>query len=579
MNPKRKLTNSPVSAVIILVAGVATFFSGISNPFIGDDNSQIVNSLPVHSITNIGTFFTSGTFYAGNDQLGGPYYRPLMITVYSLLYTIFGPNPLYFHLFQLLLCVSSAIILYFFFRYSFKPALALPISLIFLVHPINSQVVFAMPKMGDALFFFFGILALWLLIRFHSIRSLLAVAVCLLLSLLAKETGILFVAMALVYLIGFNRGRLYPFIGIMLLPIALYVALDISSTGLNHNPYNSPIDNLDLGGRLLTAPSIVLFYLTKFVWPLQLASAYYWVHPTFSFQYFVLPLAVDLAVIAGIVYIGSQVRNRGTKAQHRTFWFFATWLALGLIAHLQIIPLDMTVSENWFYFPMVGILGMTGITLSIFAPSIRVDRRIFVAIISVLIVLLGIRTAARGADWSNEYTLAQHDVAVSPEDYSADVLIAGYLDHQGNLAGAREYANNAVSAYKTGSTYNALGSALYTSGDYAQAKQAYLTALTYQQVSLIYDNLASLTLYYGDPSQNRSFLISAVQMFPQDGTLWLRLAVFDQRNHDNADAKVAISNAYTYGAGNQVAYTQIMNDAPITIPSRPELPSAPTTIG
>ena len=571
----RRLTNFK-AALVLAAAGIVTYWSGLRSPFMGDDLFQIVDNPLAHSISNIGTFFRGGTFYYGLSPLGGGYYRPIVTTVYSLLYTVFGPNPFYFHVLQLLLCIGSAILLYRFLSYSFNAGLALFLSLIFLVHPANSQVGFSVPYMQDALFFFFGILAMWLLVRFRSTTAIFLVIPCLILSLLSKETGIFFIAMALIYLIWWDKQRLYAFLAIIAAPIAIYLLLKANATGLNTNPDNAPIDSLDLGGRLLTAPSVVLFYITKFLWPVPLATAYYWVHPTFSFEFFVLPLLVDLAVIALVIYLARQIRRKGTVSQHRTFWFFAAWSALGLLAHLQIIPLDMTVAEPWFYFPMAGILGMVGVAVSALAPFVqrstpRINRRALIATGSILLVALGVRTALRGTDYSSAYDLAQHDIAASPEDYNAEVAIAYHAAQQGDLGLAREHAYHAVNVYGTSVTYNTLGIVLLASGEYPQAQEALSAALTYQKATFVYDDMAALTVFYGDPVSNRELLTEGLQLFPQDGKLWFYLAILDQRNHNNAEAKVAISAAYAYGVGDQYVYTQIMNNAPVIISSHPDL--------
>jgi hypothetical protein len=254
------------AGLIIAILGFAAYFDGLKNSFLGDDTSQIVTNIPVHSITHIRILFESSTFYNGQGlaPLIGAYYRPLMTTVFSVIYTLFGAHPFYFHLLQLLLCIGSSIILYLFFRYSFKPALALTLSLVFLLHPIDSQVVFAIASMEDALFFFFGILALYLLVRCTSKWSLCFVALALLMALLAKESGVLFVIMALVYLFWWNRPRFYPFLAIMAVPMAAYLTLKTRAIGLAAiNPGISPIDRLGLSQRLMNTPSIIQFYFSR----------------------------------------------------------------------------------------------------------------------------------------------------------------------------------------------------------------------------------------------------------------------------------------------------------------------------
>jgi hypothetical protein len=154
INKINKLSNWQ-AAFIIAVLGLAVFWTGLTNPFQGDDLGQIVNSIPAHSINNVKLFFEGSTFYNGQGlaPLSGTYYRPLMVTFYALIYSVFGNHPFFFHLFQLLLAIGSTIILYLFFKFSFKPVLALFLSLIFLIHPIDSQVVFSIPNLQDALFF------------------------------------------------------------------------------------------------------------------------------------------------------------------------------------------------------------------------------------------------------------------------------------------------------------------------------------------------------------------------------------------------------------------------------------------
>jgi len=556
------------ASLIIAVTGFAAFFTGLTSPFQDDDFTQVVNNVPVHSITHIRLFFEGGTFYLGKglSALSGVYYRPLMTTIFSLLYTIFGAHTLAFHVIQLLLYIGSAIILYFVFKHIFKPALALILALIFLVHPLNSQVAFAIPYMQDALFFFFGILAFYLLLRFKSFRSLIPVAACLFLSMLSKETSIAFIAMSLLYLFWFNRERLMAFVGVMVVPIGLYLALRINAIGLNPHQSIAPIYNLNLAGRLLTAPSIMLFYITKFIFPWRLAAGYYWIYPTFSARHVLLPLVIDLAVAGGFIYMGTLLRKRVTKAKYYTYISFAAWASLGLLLCLQIIPLDMTACEVWFYFPMAGVLGMFGVILEAF----KIRPRWLLIIAAIVIGLLGFRTALRGLDWQNPTTLARRDIAASPDDFVAYNDLASSLSKQGHYQEAKGYLLRSISIYPTYFSYYNLGAISTGLGDYSGAITAYNDALKYGNAVIIYENLGELSLIYGNPTSDGQLFTNALERFPQDAKLWAYLAILEDKYNDNAKAKIYISKAASYGQVPQVLYGKIMNNQPFTL-SLPDL--------
>jgi len=551
------------AAIVIAVIGFIDFFTGLTNPFMHDDIDQIVNNPVVHHLRNIRLFFEGGTFYHGNGiaPLSGAYYRPLMTTVFSLLYTMFGLHPLAYHLFQLALCIGVAILIYLFLRYSFNPLLALLLSLVFLVHPINSQDVYAIPSIQEPLFLFFGMLALLLLLRSSTMRSLPVVAICLLLSLLSKETGVLFVIIAALYLFWFDRKRLLPFAGLTIPLVVLWLVLRIHAVK-SGTLFNVPIERLSLAGRLLTLPAIVLFYLTKLIFPLKLASGYYWVYPTFSIRYVLLPLLIVIVAAAVLVYVSLIIRRRVTNAMFMTYLFFSIWLVLGLLPHLQIAPLDMTVSETWFYFPLIGALGMLGVALVAFQTRVRTSWFLVAAI--VIIGVLGFRTALRGLDWKNEYTLAQHDLAASKEDYGADDIIAVHLAEAGKYSEAKPYALLSTSNIPRATSYSNLGRILIGLGDYPGAVKAFNQGSQVGDDKVLVDNIAGLSLIYGEPSDYKQFYTVAIAKYPHDAFLWTCLAIFAQKNGDKATAKDAIANAVTQGLVLKYIYDGIMNDRPFT---------------
>lgn len=555
------------AALLIALMGFAVYSIGLANSFEGDDFGQIINNTAVHSIMNIGKFFESGT-YAGNgvNSLSGTYYRPLMTTVFSIIYTVFGPHPFYFHLFQLLVCIGSAIILYLFFRYSFKPPLALFLSLVFLTHPIDSQTVYAIPSMQDALFFFFGILGVYLLVRYRSIRSLVCVALCLFLSLLAKESAMLFVIMSLIYLFWWNRKRFLTFLGIVLVPVGLWLLLRIHAVGVFSNPAGGPIDRLGLAGRLFTSPSIMLFYITKFVYPWKLASTYYWTYPTYSTSHFLFPLLIDLTVVVLIIYVASIIRKKAPKSMLYTYLFFAIWGAIGLGLLLQIVPLDMTACETWFYFPMVGFIGMIGVVFAVF--PIRIQSHWLVILAIVFLTLFGTRTLIRGLDWRSQYELAKTDIANSQDNSRAYSIIVYTLMQEGNYSGAKPYQTEALRIYPSYGGYVNYATILSQTGDYAGAVNAYKKSIPYGTRSsnlATYDTLGYYTLLTGSVASNKAYLVHELHIYPKNSLLWMYLAFLEEKDNDNTDAKIAISNAKQYGKVPQYIYDHIIKNQPFVL--------------
>jgi hypothetical protein len=563
LHAKLKKITPRQASICIATLGIITYFSGLRNPFQGDDTAQIVDNPVVHSLNNFSLLFRSGTLYTGNSTrpLGGTFYRPLMTMFYSILYGLFGPHTIAYHVFQLIVFIGSAVLLYLFFRFSFRSTIALFLAAVYLVHPINSQAVYAIPSLQDSLFVFFGLLAMYLLVKYKTTKSLVYVALCLFLSLLSKETGGIFIVMALIYLYWFNRPRLYKFVAFLVVPIVMYFVLRVPAVGLSRNPNIAPIDRLNLAGRMFTAPSVVQFYFTKFILPWKLASGYQWTYSKFSVQHVLVPLIVDCAIVALVLYVARKLRKNTTKALYFTYIFFALWTLVGLIPYLQILPLDATANETWFYSSMVGLLGMFGVLLTVYPIKMRAERLMIFAFL--LIALLGIRSGLRGHDWSNEQTLAYKDIAASKQDFLAYNDVSDMLIQQGRYNAAEPYVQQSIAVYPAYFNYNNLAAILTHQSDYAGAVTDYDQALKYgnYQIPAVYENIAQITLVYGNYEADQQYIVDyALAHYPDDPNIWMDLAILDYEHGDGPDAKVAIERASTYGQVPSFIYNSIVEN-------------------
>jgi len=489
-----------------------------------------------------------------------------MTTTFSLIYSIFGTNTFAYHFVQLSLYIASAYILFLVFRHFFKKqTLALFLSLLFLIHPLNSQIVYSIPTMQDALFFFFGILAIWTLISHESNKSLWVVVAYLMLAMFSKESGVLFVIVTFLYLFWFDRDRIRTLFYRLVGPIILYLILRFNAVGMAGSSHAAPINNLDLVERLFTAPSVLFFYISKLVFPQQLSLGYYWVNPNFSVENVLFPLLIDIAVVGLFIFLGFRIRAKLPKKKLRIYLFFAAWTIIGLGLYMQVLPgLDFTACETWFYFTMVGLLGMIGISAQ--TVKIRFQPEWLIIPAMLLIVVLGVRSNLRGLDYSSQYKLAVHDLEVSSDNFAAMTNISQYYIDQGNFNEAALYAKRSIDIYPGFSNYTNLGVALQQTGDFKGAIDAYDKALKYGNVGIIYGNLALIHIVYSKPSDTEQFFKMALQEYPHDYKLWVYYAVFQGAVGSNDNAKTAIMNAAKYGNVPTAIYEGIMNHKSFSVP-------------
>jgi len=308
---------------------------------------------------------------------------------------------------------------------------------------------------------------------------------------------------------------------------------------------------------------MVLFYFTKFIYPLPLAHNYYWVYKTITFQHVILPLIVDLVIAAGITYLAVVLRKKSPRQHFPLFMFFAIWLLLGVLLHMQIIPLDVTVSETWFYFSMAGLLGLIGVLLNAFMP--RVSKGWPIAVVVIVICLLGFRTWERGFDWKDVYSLAYRDIAVSKDDYVSLSNIAYGLDSQGEYSQAKPYVLRAVNIYPSFNNYNTLGITLAGLHDYPGARDAYLKALGYNYYENILCNLGQILTVYGDYDANKRILAVGLRTYPRNSLLWSDLAILEYSNGYTSNANLAVAKAVQYGNPYPEIYKKILGNQPLDL--------------
>lgn len=481
--------------LIIISIGILLFLFSIGNKFVWDDEEQIVNNTTIHSVSNWPLFFSGGAFNSGGTgKLLGIYYKPMMSLTFSVLYTIFGSNPLFFHFTSVLLHIISSVIVFLIFKKFFSSKKTLFLSLLFLVHPLYSEVVFYVANFQDLLYFFFGSLALLLSIEG---KNRFLIAFLLLLSLLSKETGIIFVLVVLFYKYFLSSA----------LSLSIYVVmrLGIAKIGFDIHQISS-IASLNLWQRLLNIPKMAFYYIQNLFIPINLVPNQHWVVINIDFYNFWLPLIVCLIFLTILIYFTFQ--------KNKNYYLFLAIFILSFAMHMQIFPLDVTVSGRWFYLPMFGLLGMVGF----FKPKFNIKH--LELILYIIIICFSLITFRRSFDWKNGMALYSHDAKIVTDDFNLNNNLGVELFRIGKFNEAKIYFLKSVNlAPHWWTNWNNLGAIIEREGDLETATLYYKKAIDNGHYYLAYENYALILIKQEKFKEAEEFIKNSLLYFPQNQRL------------------------------------------------------------
>jgi protein O-mannosyl-transferase len=532
----------------IVVIGFIVYGNMLFNGFVWDDFPQYLNNPTSHSI------FSLIQIFADTNTL---YYRPVATIFFAALYTFVGTTPFWYHLFELFLHIFATIMIFFLYKKFSSKTLSLFMSLIFLIHPINIETVAYVSALQTILSLFFGLLALFLIEnkKKAAVFKYICIAILLLLSVLSKETGWLFFILIPFYMF-LNRQTyytkqdylyyFYTCIGISIIFGALafpYIREQLSP-GTIIAPI--PIIHAPFSIRLLTLPKIIYYYLITVIFPINLGISQQWLVTNIDFQNVILPLLVDCIFFLSIIIAGIHIYIR-KKGSFTIYCFFAIFFLLSFAIVWQIIPLDMTVADRWFYFPMIGLLGMYAVLCNSFTfTSTKLKNSLYI-LASLLILTFSIRTVIRNGDWKNNMTLYSHDIYVSPQSFDLSNLLGeSYLQqHQYDKAKIYlEKSNQLGPGYWI--TLEGLGEVYADTGHINKAISAFSKAIeSNDRYYPAYVNMTRVYYYTNRLVDADKFLTTkALIKYPNDPYFWSVKGAVDYRLNKKQKGISEMQKAY-----------------------------------
>ena len=527
----------------ILVIGLVLFLPTLSHGFVWDDEEQVVSNEAVHSFTNIPNLFAGSTFNSGGSgSLAGMYYKPMMSVAFAFLYSLSGGRAFLFHLFQISLHIANALMIYLIFKSLFAKEkygqwLSWWTGLVFLVHPLNVETAVYISALQDVLYFFFGCLGLLLITRYRNLNNLILYPVLsclLLLSLLSKETGIAWFFIIPIYYLLFDEKpkviRNYSILASYVFIFYLFLRFGIAKIDLYRGEGISPIMRVDFWQRIISLPKILSYYLINFFFPFRLAIAQHWVVSVVNWSDFWRPLSFLSLIVVATGWLFRLIK--GQKHLLLLGCFFTLWLLLGLGIHAQVFPLDMTVADRWFYFPMVGALGLMSLFLLKLFQKIN-SKKTVLFFSSLVILLLIIRSVIRIDNWQSGLSLFAHDITISTDAFDLENNYGVELFRVGEFDQAKKhFARSTEIAPYWWSNWNNLGVAYQREGDVETALEFYQTAMDHSDYYLAYQNYLGILIGKKRLAEAESFLREqALPKFPFNAQFLEALKFLESQNY------------------------------------------------
>lgn len=439
--------------------GVLLYVQTVAYDYALDDKIVIThNTFTQRGVAGIpkllSTDFLVGFLGEGKALVAGSRYRPLSLITFALEWQLLGRAPWLSHLVNALLYGLTGIVLCLVLARLFPPGAGahrfwnIPVlaTLLFLVHPLHTEVV-ANIKGRDEILSLLGALgALVLTLRVYrggTPRHAVLAGGLFLLGLLGKETAVSFLAIIPLAVWCFGPAgvaRSLRASAAVFIAAGVYLALRfwaVGATGSAAPPpelMNDPFLGATLAQRLATVTYTTGLYLKLLVVPHPLTHDYYPYHIPIVGWSDPRPLIALAVILALAVWTLLHLPRRHPLAFCAVF-FAATFLPVSNL----LVGVGTFMNERFLYAPSVAFA--LAVAYLVVTGAERVRRPAFLrpaarAALVAVIGLFALGTVVRNPAWRNDDTLALTDVATSSGSAKANMAAGLALVNEAQAATA-----------------------------------------------------------------------------------------------------------------------------------------------
>ncbi len=554
-----------ISGLVLSAIAFLLYANTLNHGYVLDDFSVIrENNVVMQGSSAISTIFKTSYRY-GYMNLEDGLYRPLSLAMFALEWEISPDNPSLHHWINVLLYALTAFGMFQVLRMllsGFTIALPLLATLLFVVHPLHTEVVANIKSRDEILSLLFTLLSLGFLIKadekYKSTNRLPMLEVGLssmmfFIGLLSKESGITMLAGFPLLLWAFRKVAFKNLVFWMLPHLAftalfLVIRYNVLGGKLTDSSL-SVLDNFiiqsdDFFTQFATAVKVLGLYLKLFVFPHPLLYDYSYNKipaATLSDVVFLLSFAAHFA--AGIFAL-IKIRERNFFAVCILFYL----ISMSLFSNI-FLKIGVGMAERLLYFPSVAVcIGAAYAFMKLFREqsasgtvqsftSLFSQHKSSFVLCIVVSLLFSVRTIARNPAWKDNYTLYSTDLeqlkaSTRAHYYLGNEIIKYTAPNEPNPAKQKQLFEEGISllreALRIYPTYSEALSQLavgyYKIADYPNAVTYSQEALKYNPNDIItLNNLGSSLFQTGKPEESLKLYEKVVQLNPRYEDGWMNL--------------------------------------------------------
>jgi tetratricopeptide (TPR) repeat protein len=485
----------PFYYLLLIILSISVYAISWNNNFISDDLAGIVEN---PHISDIGYQLQT---------------KAILTVVYSILYNIFGPNQIPFHMLSTFIHVINVLLLYWTaFLLSRRKSVARMTSILFAVHPLLVESVVWISALSYEVYT--GILLLTLIVFILQDRKILTrkylvlSAILFFFALLASEKAVIFPLVLLMYMALYSKLnkksllQLAPFFivgffyGIYLLFKVSYrvnnIFINVGQTAPIMNPLKYVPVSIFNYIQLLIAPVNLRFYHE----PLIVGMIQYIIAVVLTVVVFVAPF---------LLY------KKSKSAAFGLFLFYVSFIPTWYPVQIAWI-----VAERYAYLGALGFILFVTSLLDLWVIQKIKKQEILIYSLVVVVLVFSALTIRRANQWQSEDTMWPATVRSSPYSAFAQNNIGDYyVRHQ-------QY-NEAIQAFESArrlrknyaEATNNLANVYMTVREATKAAQLYEEALSYNP-NLYHPHmgLGQIYLIFGQVDLAEQHIKKAIQLNP-----------------------------------------------------------------